>query len=141
MAFPLCCCRYHYQRLLAPYLQDREPQTDAQQSAAPGQGEAGLDDLQVDYARAEPNGSEPNDSEPTASARLDDDNDKAGLDDSTIQQHSVTLSVRLQSQPDQVELHDNSDSEDPVDQTLPLPVDFKATLVDASGPIPGLEDL
>ena len=68
------------------------------------------------------------------------DDERAGLDDSTIQQHSAVLSARLQSQPDQDGMPVSSDSEG-ADQTLPMPLDFKATLVDSSGPIPGLEDL
>lgn len=65
--------------------------------------------------------------------------DRASLDDSTIQQHSAVITARLQSQPDQGGIPE-SDNED-ADQTLSMPVDFKATLVDSSGPIPGLEDL
>lgn len=64
---------------------------------------------------------------------------RAGLDDSTIQQHSAVITARLQSQTDQGGIPE-SDNED-ANQTLSMPVDFKATLVDSSGPIPGLEDL
>ena len=90
--------------------------------------------MQIDSDSAERDGSMPADSADIH------EGDRAGLADSTIQQHSAVLTARLQSQPDQANLFEPSDSED-ADQTLPVPVDFKSTLVDASGPIPGLEDL
>ena len=90
--------------------------------------------MQLDSDSAERDGSVPADM-PGAEG----DGDRAGLDDSTIQQHSAVITARLQSQPHQDAIPE-SDSED-ADQTLSLPVEFKATLVDSSGPIPGLEDL
>ena len=90
------------------------------------------DNLRVD--------SEHDDTVPTASAEVHSSSDKAVLDDNTIQEHSAVLSARLQSQPEQVNVGHMSDGENPADQSLPVPINFKATLVDASGPIPGLED-
>ena len=128
------CCRGYYQRLLAPYLQAVQTQADAQQTAEPEQTEAGRMDMQSNGEQAEAD-------EFAVPTAFDDSSDRGGLDDSTIQQHSATLSARLISQPNMVDLDDMSDGEDPLDQALPLPVDFRATVVDASGPIPGLEDL
>jgi len=120
--------------LLAPYLQAVQTQADAQQTAEQVQTEAGRVDMQADGEQAEAD-------EFAVPTAFEDSSDRGGLDDSTIQQHSATLSARLKSQPNLVDLDDMSDSEDPLDQALPLPADFKATVVDASGPIPGLEDL
>ncbi|KAA6424409.1 MAG: hypothetical protein FRX49_05621 [Trebouxia sp. A1-2] len=124
----------YYQRLLAPYLQAVLTQADARQTAEPVQAEAGRVDMQADGEQAEID-------EFAVPTAFEDSSDRGGLDDSTIQQHSATLSARLKAQPNLVDLHDMSDSEDTLDQALPLPADFKATVVDASGPIPGLEDL
>ena len=132
----LVFCRGYYHRLLAPYLQDIQLLADAQQTAEPVHSKAGEDDMQDDDRRAEADGPEP-----AVSAKLGDTVDKGGLDVSAIQQHSAIISARLQSRPHLVDLIDTSDSEDPLDQPPPLPADFKATVVDASGPIPGLEDL
>ena len=126
-------CRFHYQRLLAPYQRIAEELTDSQQPAALAQGVQDGDAMQVKSDSAERDGSVPADV-PDAEG-----DERAGLDDSTIQQHSAVISARLQSQPDQDGMPE-SDSED-ADQTLSMPVDFKAMLVDSSGPIPGLEDL
>ena len=126
-------CRFHYQRLLAPY-QEIAELTDSQQPAASGQGEQDGDVMQVESDYAERDGSVPADMPDAEQV-----GERAGLDDSTIQQHSAVITARLQSQPDQDGMPE-SDSED-ADQTLSMPVDFKATLVDSSGPIPGLEDL
>jgi len=106
---------------------------DAQQTAEPVQTEAGRVDMPA-------NGEQAEDAFAVPSA-FEDSSDRSGLDDSTIQQHSATLNARLKAQPNSVDPDDLSDSEDPLDHALPLPADFKATVVDASGPIPGLEDL
>ncbi|DBA86032.1 TPA: Lysine-specific demethylase 5A [Trebouxia sp. C0004] len=124
----------YYQRLLAPYLQAVQTQAAAQQTADPVQTEAGRVDMQTDSEQAEAD-------EFAVPTVFEDSSDRGGLDNNTIQQHSATLSARLKSQPNLVDSDDMSDGEDPLDQPLPLPADFKATVVDASGPIPGLEDL
>lgn len=129
-------CRGYYHRLLAPYLQDIQLQAEVQQTGEPVHSKAGKDDMQDDDRRAEADGSEP-----AVSAKPGDTVEKGGLDVSAIQQHSAVISARLQSRPDVVDMIDTSESEDPLDQPPPLPADFKATVVDASGPIPGLEDL
>ena len=126
-------CRFHYQRLLAPYQQFAEP-IDSQQPATLAQGKQDGDAVQAESDSAERDSSVPADM-PDAEG----DGARAGLDDSTIQQHSAVITARLQSQPQQDGMPE-SDSED-ADQTLSMPNDFKATLVDSSGPIPGLEDL
>ena len=125
------CCRFHYQRLLAPYQQTAEELTNSQQPAALARREQDRDAMQIDSDSAECEASLPADI-PDAHGG----GDRAGLDDSTIQQHSAVITARLQSQPDQGGIPE-SDNED-ADQTLSMPVDFKATLVDSSGPIPGL---
>ena len=128
------CCRSHYQRLLAPYLQEADTAAaDTQQTTVLTQSEQAVDAMHIDSDSVERDGSIPADAADT------DRGDRAGLDDSTIQQHSAVLTARLQSQPDHPD-SEFSDSDD-ADQTLPMPIDFKATLVDSSGPIPGLEDL
>lgn len=136
MSDTLSFCRGYYHRLLAPYLQDIQLQAGVQQTAEPVHSKAEQADMQDDDGRAEAEGPEP-----VVSAKLGDTVDKGGLDVSAIQQHSAIISARLQSRPHLVDLIDTSDSEDPLDQPPPLPADFKATVVDASGPIPGLEDL
>lgn len=130
------CCRFHYQRLLAPYQHIADKSTDTQQPAALAQGEQGRDAVQLDSESAERDGSPAG----MATPEVQGQGDGAGLDDSTIQQHSAIITARLQSQPDRDGIAESSDSEDAV-QTLSMPIDFKATLVDSEGPIPGLEDL
>ena len=111
-----------------------QTQAIVQQTAELVQAEAGRVDMQTDGEQAEAD-------EFAVPTAFENSSDRGGLDDSTIQQHSATLTARLQAQPYLVDLDDMSDIEDPLDQALPLPADFKATVVDASGPIPGLEDL
>lgn len=85
--------------------------------------------------------SEPNCTMPKQSGVEDNSHTVAGLDHRTIQQHTTILTARLQSQLGQGRSGGMSDSETDADQTIFLPADFKTTLVDSTGPIPGLEDV
>ena len=108
------------------------PETHPEQSEAVTEREAVMDEMQIDGA-VEP-GSLPSHGSGVSGT-------SAVLDDSTIQQHSKMLTARLQSQLDHGRADGLSESEPDVEQALPLPANFKATLVDSSGPIPGLEDV
>ena len=109
-------------------------QNHSQQAAlAPGT-ESVQSKVQADSTLAEPNNSTVSQPGVNGNAHA-----VAALDDSTIQQHSKILNARLQSQPAQKRFESFSDSDVDAEQTMTLPTDFKATLVDATGPIPGLE--